>query len=63
MKLEELQSGQSLSGIEPDRIATVVTTVKLGEGSIQLIYRTPDGAIKERLLGRADEELNRRRRC
>jgi hypothetical protein len=29
--------------------------VPLAQGSIQLIYRTPDGAMKERLLGRGDE--------
>lgn len=55
MKLEELAAGQSLSGIEPTDIVTVVAVVPLAEGSVQLIYRTPDGAMKERLLGRADE--------
>jgi SNF2 family DNA or RNA helicase len=33
----------------------VVALVPLAEGSVQLIYRTPDGAMKERLLGRGDE--------
>jgi hypothetical protein len=55
MKLEELASGQSLSGIEPTDVVSVVALVPLAEGSVQLIYRTPDGAMKERLLGRADE--------
>lgn len=55
MKLEELASGQSLSGIEPADIVSVVALVPLAEGSVQLIYRRPDGAMKERLLGRADE--------
>lgn len=55
MKLEELAGGQSLSGIEPTDVVSVVAVVSLAEGSIQLIYRTPDGAMKERLLGRADE--------
>ncbi|GAB9153336.1 helicase-related protein [Bradyrhizobium diazoefficiens] len=55
MKLEELASGQGLSGIEPTDVVSVVALVPLAEGSVQLIYRTPDGAIKERLLGRADE--------
>ena len=35
----------------------MVATVPLAEGSLQLIYRTPDGAMKERLLSRADEQL------
>lgn len=55
MKLEELAPGQSLSGIEPTDVVTVVATVPLGEGSVQLIYRTPAGEMKERLLGRDDE--------
>lgn len=55
MKLEELATGQSLSGIEPTDIVSVVALVPLAEDSVQLIYRTPDGAMKERLLGRADE--------
>ena len=55
MKLEELASGQSLSGIEPTDVVSVVALVPLAEGSVQLIYRTPDGAMKERLLGRTDE--------
>jgi SNF2 family DNA or RNA helicase len=55
MKLEELALGQSLSGIEPTDVVSVVALVPLAEGSVQLIYRTPDGAMKERLLGRADE--------
>lgn len=55
MKLEEIKPGLSLSGIEPAQIVTVVAIIPLGEGSLQLIYRTPDGNIKERLLNRGDE--------
>jgi SNF2 family DNA or RNA helicase len=55
MKLKEIKTGQSLAGIEPTQIVTVVTTVPLGDAALQLIYRTPDGGIKERLLGGADE--------
>jgi superfamily II DNA or RNA helicase len=55
MKLEEIAAGASLSGIEPAQIVTVVATVFHGEGALQLVYRMPDGAMKERLLGRADE--------
>lgn len=55
MRLEEITPGHSLVGIEPAEIVTVVATVPLGEGALQLIYRTPDGAMKERLLNRADE--------
>ncbi|TPL20963.1 DUF3883 domain-containing protein [Mesorhizobium sp. B2-4-9] len=55
MKLEDIKHGLSLSGIEPAQIVTVAAIIPLGEGSLQLIYRTPDGNIKERLLNRGDE--------
>ncbi|MGO8224745.1 DUF3883 domain-containing protein [Rhizobium leguminosarum bv. trifolii] len=55
MKLEEIKSGQSLSGIEPSQVVTAVALIPLGEGSVQLIYRTPDGSVRERLLIRDDE--------
>jgi superfamily II DNA or RNA helicase len=56
MKLEEIVSGQSLAGIEPSGVlVSVVATVAIAEGTVRLIYQTPDGVLKERLLGRADE--------
>ncbi len=55
MKLEEIKTGHSLVGVVPAQIVTVVAIVPHGEGALQLIYRTPDGTIKERLLVRADE--------
>lgn len=55
MKLKEIASGQSLSGVEPKEIVSVVATVPQGDGALQLIYRTPDGGMKERLLLSADE--------
>jgi hypothetical protein len=55
MKLEQLGPGQSLSGVEPPYVVSVVAAVPLAAGSVQLIYRTSDGTMKERLLGRADE--------
>ena len=55
MKLKEIVGGLSLSGVEPAQVVTVVATVVLGEDALQLIYRTPDGGMKERLLNRGDE--------
>jgi superfamily II DNA or RNA helicase len=55
MKLREMTPGLSLAGIEPRQIVTVVATVPLGDGALQLIYRTPDGQMKERLLSAVDE--------
>ena len=55
MKLEELKPGQPLAGIEPSVIVTAVAVLPLGDGAIQLIYKTPDGLLRERLLNHADE--------
>lgn len=50
----QLQPGLSLSGVEPDRIVQVVAVVPVGEKAVTLIYRVPDGGIRERLLTEAD---------
>ena len=55
LKLEDLKPGLPLVGLEPSVVATVVAVVPIGEGAVQVIYKTPDGTMKERLLGRADE--------
>ena len=55
VKLEALKAGISLSGIEPALIATVVAVVPIGDGAVQVLYKTPEGTIKERLLSRPDE--------
>ena len=56
MDLRELCAGQTLSGIEPDQNVSVMAVVPIGDGSMQLIYRTPSGAIKERLVTQADAD-------
>lgn len=56
LKLEDLKPGLPLIGLEPSAVATVAAVVPIGEGSVQVFYRTPDGTTKERLLGRGDEE-------
>lgn len=55
MRLEDLTSGSSLIGLEPSAVATIVAVVPIAEGAVQVIYKTPDGTLKDRLLGRADE--------
>jgi superfamily II DNA or RNA helicase len=56
VKLEDLKTGLPLVGLEPSVIATIAAVVPIGEGAVQVFYRTSDGTMKERLLGRADEE-------
>jgi putative transcriptional regulator len=53
MKLKEITAGLCLTGVEPTQIVSVVTTVPLGDGALQLIYRMPDdiqrvGVLNER---------------
>ena len=55
MHLAELKSGLALVGLEPEFICTVVAVVPITEGAVQVVYRLPDGTMKERLLGTADE--------
>jgi superfamily II DNA or RNA helicase len=55
MRLEDLAAGMSLNGLEPSAVATIVAVVPIAEGAVQLIYKTPDGTLKDRLLNRADE--------
>ncbi len=55
MRLEDIKPGIPLTGIEPASVVTVVAVVPIAEGATQVIYKTPEGALKDRLLGRADE--------
>src|SRR3984893_18153188 len=56
MKIEDIKTGDSLQGIEPATLVTVVAVVPISTDAIQLVYKTPDGTLKDRLLGRNDEE-------
>ena len=56
MRIEEITSGSSLTGLEPSAVATVIAVIPIADGVLRVIYQTPDGILKERLLGRADEE-------
>jgi hypothetical protein len=55
IRLEEITPGVPLTGLEAAVIGNVVSVVPIADGAMQVIYRTPDGALKERLLNRADE--------
>src|SRR5262249_4641462 len=55
LSLEQLKPGMSLVGLEPSLVATLVAVVPIAEGTVQVVYKTPDGTLKDRLLGRTDE--------
>jgi SNF2 family DNA or RNA helicase len=55
MRLEDIAAGIALNGLEPSAVATVVAVVPIATAAVQVIYKTQDGTIKDRLLNRADE--------
>jgi superfamily II DNA or RNA helicase len=55
MKLEEITAGTLIQGVEPDQAVTVVSISSLGSESINVIYRTQDNQLRERMLFRSDE--------
>ncbi len=52
--LEEIKPGLLLTGLEPGSIVSVMAAVPIGTGAAQVIYKLPDGTIRERLIGSAD---------
>lgn len=55
MKLEEISAGASLEGVEPSSVVSVVAAIAMPPDALQLVYRLPDGGLRERLISRADE--------
>jgi superfamily II DNA or RNA helicase len=55
LNLEDIKAGASLDGVEPSSVVTVVAAIAIPPDSLQLVYRLPDGSLRERLLSRADE--------
>jgi SNF2 family DNA or RNA helicase len=55
MKIEDIKPGVPLTGLEPAVIGSVVAVVPIAEGTVQVLYKTPDGTLKERLINRDDE--------
>ena len=54
-RLENISPGQSLLGLDPDCICTIIAVVPMGVDAVQVIYKNPDGSLHERLLNRGDE--------
>lgn len=50
MKLSDIAPGQALSGLDPDKVCTVVAAARISEGAVQVVYRLPDGSFRERLI-------------
>ncbi len=54
MQLADIKNGLSLVGLEPATIVTVVAAVPIGDSAVQVIYKLPEGTIRERLVTAAD---------
>lgn len=54
MVLSDLKAGLSLLGVEANLIVSVVAAVPIGADAIQLIYKLPDGTLRERLITASD---------
>lgn len=55
MRLAELKPGLALTGLEPNLVCTLIAVLPYAANAVQVIYRLPDGGVKERLLVTADE--------
>ena len=52
VRIEELQPGMSLVGLEAASVATIAAVVPISDDSVQVIYKTGDGSLKDRLIAR-----------
>ncbi len=55
LPLAEIKTGQTIVGLEPAVIATVVAVTRITDAAVEVVYKIPDGAFKSRLLAPADE--------
>jgi len=54
LSFDDLRSGLALDGVEPNITVTVLALIPFSPTSAELIYRTADGARRDRLLSLAD---------
>ena len=54
LTLSDLVVGQSLTGIDPDAVVSLVAVTQVAEGAVQVVYLRPDGTPKVRLLTQPD---------
>jgi SNF2 family DNA or RNA helicase len=55
-KLEDLQPGLHLAGVIPGQSVSVIAVQPHGGDAIELTYRTPEGELGQRVLGRDAED-------
>lgn len=55
LRLEEITKGAAVSGLEPGEVVRIVATELIGEHTLTVYYKRPDGELRERMLFRTDE--------
>jgi len=55
LKLEQIEAGLSVAGLEPEAIVAIIAATKMGD-SVKVTYELPDGSPKSLLISRVDEE-------
>jgi len=56
MNLADIKSGQSLIGLVPNRVCSIVAVTQITANAVKVFYELPDGTTGSRLLGPADED-------
>lgn len=55
IELKEIKAGMNVEGFEPGLVVTVFAVTPIGDNSLQVYYKLPDGTIRERLITRGNE--------
>jgi superfamily II DNA or RNA helicase len=55
LKLEDIKTNATISGIEPGQVVRVITTELVGDNAVTVYYKKSDGELCERMLFRTDE--------
>lgn len=57
LKLEDIRKDTIVSGLEHDLLVSIINVDFLGDQSLRVCYRKPDGQVHERMVFRIDEEM------
>ena len=55
LKLEAIEKGAQIKGLDPDQLATIIAATFIGEQALEVVYKTEQGALREQILYRSSE--------
>ena len=55
LKLEDIKQGAQINGLPPNEVATISVAEMVGNNAVSIIYKLPDGNLKERIVYCDDE--------